>query len=109
MDRGAQLRWWELASYVRERLSLPKGQGEPVRLTEILPPRERHQLENFVLERGLDGLRHIDPVLAHNPRRYHEFVADLYDCKLVGFAMTTRVQVGAFVVTKKRGPPKADR
>ena len=104
----------QLASYVRERLSLPKGQGEPVRLTEILPPRERHQLENFaaemmlgdeeiagVLERGLDGLRHIDPVLAHNPRRYHEFVADLYDCKLVGFTVTPKVQVGAFVVTKK--------
>ncbi|CAE7299586.1 UPF1 [Symbiodinium sp. CCMP2592] len=104
----------QLASYARERLSLPRGQGEPVRLTDILPPRERHQLENFademmlgdeeiagVLERGLDGLRHIDPVLAHNPRRYHEFVADLYDCKLVGFTVTPRVQVGAFVVTKK--------
>ena len=104
----------QLASYVRERLSLPKGQDDPVQLSEILPSLERHQLENFteemmlsdeeiagVLEKGLEGLRHIDPVLERNPRNYHEFISDLYECKLVGFTAAPKVQVGAFVVTKK--------
>ncbi|CAE7434980.1 unnamed protein product [Symbiodinium sp. KB8] len=36
-----------LASYVRERVSLPRGQGEPVQIADLLPPEERYRLENF--------------------------------------------------------------
>ena len=39
-----------LASFVRERVSLPRGQGEPVQLVDILPAAERSRLERFQTE-----------------------------------------------------------
>ena len=65
-----------LASYVRERLSLHRGQGQPVRLEELLPSAEREMLVDFrgrmmlsdeelggVLEKGLVNDMYTDPLL----------------------------------------------
>ena len=103
-----------LASFVRERVSLPRGQGEPAQITELLPPEERSRVENFrtemllsskeaagVIESGRGGECHLDPVLAHNPEAYHQFTHDLYACNLIGFTDKPKIQVGLFVVTKK--------
>ena len=103
-----------LASYIRDRVSLPTGQGEPVQLDKLLPEGDRRTLEFFeeemllspeeragVLEKGLEGLCYMDPLLANDPKRYHAFVADLFRCNLLGFTTNPRVQVGAFFVTKK--------
>ena len=102
------------ASFVRERVSLPRGQGEPAQITELLPPEERSRVENFrtemllsseeaagVIESGRGGECHLDPVLAHNPEAYHQFIHDLYACNLIGFTDKPKIQVGLFVVTKK--------
>ena len=104
----------QLVSYVREKLSIPRDQLEPVDLTSILPAVERRQVLHFekemmlddegiaaVLERGFLGDMHLDPVLANNPRKYHELVSDLYKAKLLGFTMRPRAQVGLFCVAKK--------
>lgn len=104
----------QLASYVRSRLSLPRGQCNPVDLVSILPPRERDQLLNFEtkmllsdeeiaaeVEKGFEGSSYIDPQLDTDPQKYHEFISDLYNCKLIHFTNQPRCQVGAFVVTKK--------
>ena len=103
-----------LASYVRERISLPRDQGHAVSLESILPPTDRHVLENFeeemllspeeqagVLEKGLEGLCYMDPVLANDPKKYHQFIADMHRSGLLDFTIKPKVQVGAFVVTKK--------
>ena len=103
-----------LASYVPEKLSLPRGQGKPVDLKTILPPREKRQLENFktemllspeemagVQERGFHGDCYLDPQLQHNPDLYHRFVADLEMSNLLAYTTTPRVQIGAFMVNKK--------
>ena len=104
----------QLASYVRERLSLPRDQTAPVSLDDLLPEVERRQLQNFksemmlsdeeiagVLEKGLENDRYMDPQLEGGGKKYHGFIADLVQSKLVGFTTHPRVQVGAFVVTKK--------
>ena len=103
-----------LASYVRERVSLPRGQGEPVQIADLLPPEERYRLENFqnemllsseeaagVIESGQGGGCHLDPVLARNPEAYHQFIHDLHACNLIGFTDKPKIQVGHFVATKK--------
>ena len=105
-----------LATYVREKVSLPQNRGEPVQLSEILPEYERQCLLEFekemmlsdeekagVLERGIVGLCHTDPLLSNSPKRYHGFVADLYRAGLIRFTISPRVQIGAFFVTKKNG------
>ena len=103
-----------LASYIRDRVSLPLGQGEPVQIDSLLPEEDKKTLECFeeemllspeeragVLEKGLEGLCYMDPLLANDPKKHHEFVADLFRCNLLGFTTNPRVQVGAFFVTKK--------
>ena len=105
----------QLTSYDRSRLSLPRGQKNPAILANLLPPAERHRLDHFeeemllsseeagaVLEVGLEGECYMDPALAHDNTKYHEFISDLIDCNLLYFTDTPRVQVGAFVVTKKQ-------
>ena len=105
-----------LATYVREKISLPQNRGEPVQLSEILPEHERQCLLDFekemmlsdeekagVLERGVEGLCHTDPLLSNSPKRYHGFISDLYRAGLSRFTTTPRVQIGAFFVTKKNG------
>ena len=104
----------QLASFVRERLSLPRDQRPPVMLHEVLPEHERTRLEHFqtemllsgeemaaVQERGFHGDCFLDPQLSTNPKTYHLFLADLFNAKLISFTSAPRVQVGAFVVTKK--------
>ena len=104
----------QIASYVRERLSLPRDQLEPVSLDELLPEVEGRQLRDFrsemmlsdeeiagVLEKGLENDRYMDPQLEGGGKKYHSFIADLVRSKLVDFTVRPRVQVGAFVVTKK--------
>lgn len=79
-----------------------------------MPPEEKHSLVNFkdemmlspeeqagVLEKGLENLCYMDPVLASNPQRYHQFICDMYRSGLIDFTITPKVQVGAFVVSKK--------
>ena len=105
----------QLAPYDRSKLSLPRGQQNPSNLASILPPAERHRLENFesemllsseevasVLEVGLEGECYVDPVLKNNSKEYHEFISDLIDCNLLYFTDKPRVQVGVFCVTKKQ-------
>ena len=78
----------QLASYERSKLSLPRGQQDPTDLACILPPSERHRLENFetemllsaeeaasVLEVGLEGECYVNPILGNNPQKYHESVS----------------------------------
>lgn len=85
-------------------------------LHEVLPEHERTRLEHFetemllsgeemaaVQERGFHGDCYLDPQLSTNPKTYHMFLADLFDAKLISFTNKPRVQVGAFVVTKKGG------
>ena len=104
----------QLASFVKERLSLPRDQQTPTPLADILPEKEKLRLADFetemmlsseemagVLEQGFHGDCFLDPQLSCNPRKYHEFIGDLYTSKLIGFTVNPRVQVGAFVVTKK--------
>ncbi|CAE7820938.1 unnamed protein product [Symbiodinium necroappetens] len=55
-----------------------------------------------VVEVGLESDCYVDPALAHNPIKYHEFISDLIDCNLLYFTDQPRVQVGVFVVTKKQ-------
>lgn len=99
---------------IRDRVSLPLGQGVPVQIDSLLPEEDRKILDCFedemllspeeragVLEKGLDGLCYMDPLLANDPKKYHQFVADLFQCNLIGFTTNPRVQVGAFFVTKK--------
>ena len=106
----------ELASFVRDQVSLPRNQGSPVSLLEILPEEERTMLEDFeaammltpeergaIIEKGLDNLCHMDPVLANSKKKYHQFVADMFTSGLIGFTTEPRSQIGAFVVTKKNG------
>ena len=38
-----------------------------------------------ILEVGLEGACYMDPALAHNPAKYHEFISDLIDCNLLYF------------------------
>ena len=38
-----------------------------------------------VLEVGLEGDCYVDPLLSHNPIKYHEFISDLIDCNLLYF------------------------
>lgn len=100
----------QLASFVKERLPLPRDQQTPTSLANILPEKERERLANFetemmlsgedmagVLERGFHGDCYLDPQLSCNPRKYHEFIGDLYTSKLIGFTVSPRVQVGAFI------------
>ena len=106
----------QLVSYSREKLSIPRDQLTPVNLESILPEREREQLADFeshmllddesialVLERGFQGDCHLDPVLAHDPQKYHELIGDLYQARLISFTMKPKVQVGLFCVAKKGG------
>ena len=85
-------------------------------LHEVLPEHERTRLEHFetemllsgeemaaVQERGFHGDCYLDPQLSTNPKTYHMFLADLFNAKLISFTNKPRVQVGAFVVTKKGG------
>ena len=106
----------QLASYVRDRLSLPRGQGTPIELEELLPAKERDQLRDFaehmllspeemaaVQERGFENDCYYDPQLSNDPNHYHAFISDLHSCNLIRYTTSPRVQVGAFVVTKKQG------
>ena len=105
-----------LTSLVLERLSLPRGQGKPVELASVLPAVESERVKEFerdmllspeeraaVLERGLEGECHLDPVLEHDTVLYHRFISELFSCNLIHFTENPRVQIGAFVVTKKNG------
>ena len=106
----------QLTSYMRDRLSLPRGQRPPTLLADILPKKERNQLNHFESEMLLspeemgaaqEGIGHndcyMDPLLANDGERYHQLIADLYECELLGFTQQPRVQVGLFFVTKKGG------
>ena len=103
-----------LVGYERSKVSLPRGQHEPVDLARLLPPLEKMQLDDFeqhmllsgeemaaVLEKGLESCCYLDPVLASNKKAYHQFIGDLVRCELVSFTQTPRVQIGAFFVSKK--------
>ena len=105
-----------LASLVVDRLSLPKGQERPVSLGQILPKEDAERLKDFeekmllspeeraaVIERGFSDECFLDPVLQHNVREYHRFIAELYACNLLHFTCSPKVQIGAFAVTKKNG------
>lgn len=106
----------QLASYVRDRLSLPRGQGTPIELEDLLPAKERDQLRDFaehmllspeemaaVQERGFENDCYSDPQLSNDTNQYHAFISDLHSCNLIRYTIRLRVQVGAFVVTKKQG------
>lgn len=54
-----------------------------------------------VLGRGLEGLCYMDPILANDPKKYHQFIADMHRSGLLDYTLKPKVQVGAFVVTKK--------
>ncbi|CAE7245347.1 UPF1 [Symbiodinium natans] len=108
-----------LASYVRDRLSLPRDQAAPVPLESLLLQAERDLLRDFkvrmmlsdeeiagVLERGMTGDRYIDPQLEGGRKVYRNFIADLWNSKLIGFTASPRVQVGAFVRTPRRSSPR---
>ena len=56
-----------------------------------------------VLERVLEGLCYMDPILANNRKKYHEFIADLFQSGILGFTSRPKVQIGAFMVSKKSG------
>lgn len=103
-----------LVGYERSKVSLPRGQRKPVDLTGLLPQREKEQLQDFrshmllspeemaaELEKGLDGCCYLDPVLQANKKAYHQFIAGLIECELLGFTITPKVQIGAFFVSKK--------
>lgn len=105
-----------MVSFVRSKVSLPKGQHDPVSLLGVLPALERSQLMNFesemllseeeraaVLEKGLEGDMYLDPVLSNNTQAYHGFIADLFSCNILGFTSRPKMQVGAFFVSKKNG------
>ena len=106
----------QLASYVRDRLSLPRGQGTPIELEDLLPAKERDQLRDFaehmmlspeemaaVQERGFENDCYSDPQLSNDTNQYHAFISDLHSCNLIRYTIRPRVQVGAFVVTKNKG------
>ena len=106
----------QVVSFVRSKVSLPKGQHDPVSLLGVLPALERSQLMNFesemllseeeraaVLEKGLEGDMYLDPVLSNNTQAYHGFIADLFSCNILGFTSRPKMQVGAFFVSKKNG------
>ncbi|CAK9105137.1 unnamed protein product [Durusdinium trenchii] len=103
-----------LVGYERSKVSLPRGQRKPVDLAGLLPQREKEQLQDFrshmllspeemaaELEKGLDGCCYLDPVLQANKKAYHQFIAGLIECELLGFTITPKVQIGAFFVSKK--------
>ena len=54
------------------------------------------------LERGLEGDCHLDPVLAHNPYKYHELIADLLQAKLFHFTRTSKGPGGFVLCGKER-------
>ena len=104
----------QLVSYIRDKLSLPRDQLEPVMLSDLLPPAEAGMLKDFreemmlsseeiagVLERGLERDLYIDPLLDTNPLKYHELIADMCGAKLLSFTTQPKVQVGLFFVSKK--------
>ena len=106
----------QVVSYIRDRLSLPRDQAEPVMLEELLPRKELQMLIDFrehmmlsseelagVLEKGLENDKYFDPLLDSCPRKYHELIADMYGAKLLGFTTQPKVQVGLFCVSKKAG------
>ena len=106
----------QVVSFVRSKVSLPKGQHDPVSLLGVLPALERSQLMNFesemllseeeraaVLEKGLEGDMYLDPVLSNNTQAYLGFIADLFSCNILGFTSRPKMQVGAFFVSKKNG------
>ena len=106
----------QLASYVRDQLSLPFGQGEPADLAEMLPEREKRFLDGFEehmllspeeiageQEKGFDKDMYMDPQIASNPKAYHAFIGDLVRCNLLYVTTTPRSQVGIFMVSKKSG------
>ena len=103
-----------LASYVRDRVSLPQGLPNPTPLDSILPEVEKERLCHFerdmmlsgeeiaaVMEQGFSNDCYMDPQLTHDPSKYHNLVGDLCSCNLLGFTDQPRVQVGLFFVTKK--------
>ncbi|CAE7244191.1 unnamed protein product, partial [Symbiodinium microadriaticum] len=104
----------QLVSYIRDKLSLPRDQLEPVMLSDLLPPAEAGMLKDFreemmlsseeiagVLERGLERDLYIDPLLDTNPLKYHELIADMCGAKLLSFTTQPKVQVRLFFVSKK--------
>ncbi|CAK9112246.1 unnamed protein product [Durusdinium trenchii] len=109
----------QLASYVREKVSLPSGQEAAVELLSILPDRDRKILENFeeemllgpeeraaVLETGVEGLSHMDPLLANDAKRYHQFVSELYKSGLIGFTSILKAHCFLANQTLLRTPPR---
>ena len=106
----------QVVGFTREKLSLPRGQAEPVMLRDLLPPLEGELLDGFrdrmmlsdeeiagVLEHGIEKDRFMDPVLEHSPSKYHELIADLRGANLLGYTLAPKVQVGLFCVSKKAG------
>ncbi|CAJ1446249.1 unnamed protein product, partial [Effrenium voratum] len=97
----------QLASYIRDQLSLPFGQGEPAELVDMLPEREKKILERFEShmllspeemageqEKGFSKDMYMDPQIANSPTTYHTFLGDLFRCNLLYFTTTPRSQVG---------------
>ena len=50
----------------------------------------------------------MDPVLEHDPKKYHGLIADLVNCNILGFTTTPRVQVGVFNGDKESGQAEID-
>ena len=104
-----------LAPFKAGAVSLPKGQSRacPIErllsgqaLEEVLDSDSRmllsgEELEG-ALEAGVENCFH-DPCLRHSPRKYLEFVCELYKCGVVQFSEKVRVEVGCFFVYKKDG------
>ena len=112
----------DLASYTKELVSWPGQGSSAVPLAELLGPRDKKWVgawQSHLLRDPLDAQRlrresgvarpHMDPVLAHDPRKLGDFVSELYLRGRVGFKESSRddpFSLGLFFVYKKDGRPR---
>ena len=104
-----------LSQYRREAVSLPKGQENPCPLVSLLDGENKACLEEFKEKMMLsleeqagvaedcEAVSFLDPVLEHDPKAYHDFIADLINAGLLAFTVNPKIQIGCFFVTKKGG------
>jgi len=104
-----------LSQYRREAVSLPKGQENPCPLVSLLDGENKACLEDFQEKMMLsleeqagvaedcETVSFLDPVLEHDPKAYHDFIADLINAGLLAFTVNPKIQIGCFFVTKKGG------
>ena len=112
-----------LAEYGSAEVSLPAGQSSACPLIDVLDGKalnsvidmDRHMLLSSEeleaqMERGIPNTYH-DPVLKNNNSKYLNFIKQLYECGVLGFASYVRCELGVFFVKKKewKAPPDLGR